>query len=114
MGTKRTLDLALSKLCQSQFLRSSGPDKKFVFDSNGIKLMKKFQHCLTADKIDLRRVYSDDEAENVLRNGQSAIQIPDNIIENLVLKEKNRICFFNPDFVILQIFSSSEQENIRF
>ena len=88
MGTKRTLDLALSKLCQSQFLRSSGPDKKFVFDSNGIKLMKKFQHCLTADKIDLRRVYSDDEAENVLRNGQSAIQIPDNIIENLVLKEK--------------------------
>ena len=86
MGSKRTLDLALSTLCQSQFLRS-GPDQKFFFDSNGIKLKKKFEHSLTADRIDLRRVNSEDEAENVLRNGQSAIRIPDNI-ENLALKEK--------------------------
>ena len=88
MGSKRTLDLALSKLCHSQFLRKSGPNQKsYLFDSNGIKLKKKFEHCLTVDRIDLRRVYSDDEAENVLRNGQSAIQIPDNI-KNIALKEK--------------------------
>ena len=86
MGSKRTLDLALSKLCQSQFLRS-GSDHKFFFDSNGIKLKKKFEQCLTADRIDLRRVYSEDEAKIVLRNGQSAIRIPDNI-ENLALTEK--------------------------
>ena len=76
--SKRSLDYVLQKICQGHFLKF-GPNKKFYFEYNGLKLKKKLLHCLTEGKTDLIQVKNEDEVEVVLNKGLSAIQIPENM-----------------------------------
>ena len=73
--SRRTLEFVLQKLCHANFLKNGSKDS-YYFAKHGLKMHEKFVNCLTHGRSDLLHVESEEEADDVLNKGFSAVQIP--------------------------------------